>query len=181
MSRSVLPSGLAVALLLLGCPREAPEVRSSDVGDASVDAGPVDAGPPAPLAFRLEFTLSDGGVAVFDEFDAGVVVEPARVVELSAPVALEGARVRLLDWTDSVVPSDDVLETSDAGFRYRIELVQPLKPGRSYAVLVDSESADRVTDLLGRDFDEWRLAFRVAGEVQPEPGQASKKSKKIRR
>jgi hypothetical protein len=156
-----------------------------DWADAGTDAGlAFDAGPPEPaaLAFRLAVVSLDGGLAVFDDaFDGGVRVEPARALELSSPVGLSGVRVRLLDGDDAVVPSDDTLETSDAGFRYRIELAQPLKTGRSYSVLVDAETADVFTDTFGRSSAEWRLPLRVLGEVQPEPGATSKKAKKKRR
>ncbi|MDX2014508.1 MAG: hypothetical protein SFW67_30200 [Myxococcaceae bacterium] len=170
------------AALLVGCPKPAAGPAPESM-DAAVDAGPIDAGvvAAAPLTFRLTATLVDGGLQTFDDLDAGLVLDPSRALELSASVGLVGARVRLLDWTDAVVASDDSLETSDAGFSYRIDLLQPLKSGRSYSVLVDAESAERVSDGLGREFDEWRLGVRVTGEVQPEPGQGSEKPKKTRR
>jgi hypothetical protein len=174
-------SHLLLLVLLAGCPQAvvpAPE----DAGAAAALA--VDAGPPPlpPLTFQLVATFLDGGRSRLDDaFDAGMTLEPAGALELTSPLGLAGVRVRLLDWTDAVVPSDDLLETSDGGFRYRLELTQPLKSGRTYSLLVDGESADAFSDVFGRDHEPWRVPLRVLGDPEPEAGQASKKTKKKRR
>jgi hypothetical protein len=169
--------------LLAGCPQAvAPEIAGRV--DSGLEAAlVVDAGPPPlpPLTFQLVATFVDGGLSRLDALDAGVTVEPTRALELTSPVGLAGVRVRLLDWADAVVPSDDQLETSDGGFRYRLELTQPLKSGRTYSLLVDGESADQFSDVFGRDHEPCRVPLRILGDLEPEAGQASKKTKKKRR
>jgi hypothetical protein len=181
-ARSLLSSLGVLVVFLSACPsNQVPEVPS--VLDAGADAGgaPVDAGPPA-LTFRLAVSFVDGGHLDVDLGDAGVLaLESANSLELTSPIPLLGARVRLLDWTDAVVAGDDELEVSDAGFRYRIQPLQPLKSGRGYSVLVDAESTDQFTDAYGRSHDELRVPLRIAGEVQPEPGQTTSKKKRKKR
>lgn len=173
------------SLLVLGsaCPASQPPVPPNVlVADSGTDAGePVDAGLPS-LTFRLAISFIDGGQLDVDLGDAGVVsLEPATSLTLTSPIPLLGTRVRLLDWTDAVVAGDDELDVSDAGFRYRIRTLQPLKSGRGYSLLIDAESVEQFTDGFGRTHDELRVPLRVAGEVQPEPGQSTSKKKRKKR
>lgn len=177
--------GFSLASALCGCP-ESPRLAPTDAGpSAAVDAGPlvVDAGPP-PLTLLVRFEAADGGpdVVVDTGSDAGLVfIEPARAIELSASLGLDDVRVRLFDWSDAIVQSDDRLERTDAGFHYRIELAAPLKTGRSYSLLLDGETQDAFRDQAGREHLELRVNVRVTADVQPEPGARPKKPARKRR
>lgn len=181
---------LICSLVALGCPK--PQETPPDAGspvDAGelVDAGlePVDAGPPT-LRFTMRFTFVDGGMLETDQDGAptqsapGVALDPAQSLTLTFPDPLDDVRVRVMDWTDAVVASDDEAVAPDAGFTYRITFAQPLKSGRSYSLLIDSEAHDTFTDSKGHVFDEVRKSFKIAGEVQPEPGAPAKKKRKKR-
>lgn len=172
------------ALMLLGCPSEKPQ-EAPDAAVAVIDAGVVevvDAGPPAPL--RLEFAVtasSDAGetpLAFSDESPTDV--DAVTALQLTTPVRLKDYRVRLFDWNDQVVTSDDAADLGDGGLSYRIELPEPLKTGRRYSVLVDAELAPEITDEAGRTYDDVRLDLKVRGEivVDKKPAKKSKKSRK---
>ena len=163
------------ALVLAGCPKPVIEPIDASVAevDACVDAG-VDAGAVA-LSFAIELETTDAGVIT--GLDAGAMIEPLRAVTLSFPSALDDVRFRVMDWNDLVVPSDDEA-TVDGGLTYRIVFVQPLKTGRGYSLLIDAETKDTFADERGHQYDELRIPFRVAGEVQPEPGAPAKKKKR---
>lgn len=164
------------ALVIAGCPKP-PVVEPIDASvvelDAGVDAG-VDAGAVA-LGFSIELETIDAGFLA--GLDAGATIDPLRAITLTFPSALDDVRFRVMDWTDSVVPSDDE-STTDAGLTYRIVFVQPLKTGRSYSLLIDAETKDTFTDERGHQYDELRIPFRISGEVQSEPGAPVKKRKK---
>ncbi|MDP3234270.1 MAG: hypothetical protein Q8N26_15930 [Myxococcales bacterium] len=164
------------ALVLAGCPK-APVVDPIDASVAELDAG-VDAGVDAgtePLGFTIDLETTDAGVIT--GLDAGAMIEPIRAITLTFPTALDDVRFRVMDWTDSVVPSDDE-STVDGGLTYRIVFVQPLKTGRGYSLLIDAETNDTFSDTRGHQYDELRIPFRVAGDVQPEPGAPVKKKKR---
>lgn len=165
-----------LALVLAGCPKP-PVVEPIDASIAEPDAG-VDAGVDAgtqPLGFTIELETTDAGVIT--GLDAGATIEPLRAITLTFPTALDDARFRVMDWTDSVVPSDDE-SAVDGGLTYRIVFVQPLKTGRGYSLLIDAETKDTFADERGHQYDELRIPFRVAGDVQPEPGAPAKKKKR---
>jgi hypothetical protein len=159
-------------LVLTGCPKP-PVIEPVDASLPEVDAG-VDAGP-VPLGFSLELETVDAGTIT--GLDAGATIEPLRAITLMFPSALDDVRFRVMDWTDSVVPSDDE-STIDGGLMYRIVFVQPLKTGRSYSLLVDAETKDTFADERGHQYDELRIPFRISGEVQSEPGAPAKKKKR---
>jgi len=168
------------ALVWLGCPTPAGAPNAAvDAGPAQlqpIDAGVLDAGP-AQLQFSLTSTLVDGGTAVVDVAEGHALLEPSAALELKLPSPLVDARVRVMDWNDAVVESDD----QATGLSYRIGLLQPLKSGRRYALLIDAETQDTFSDAAGRHFDEVRIELLVTGEVQPEPGQKPKSKKSKRR
>lgn len=166
-------------LLLSGCPK--PPERVIDAGlppepDAGFDAGTPDAGP-EPLRFSITFDTVDAGAITVEGLDAGAELPQVRAVTLSFPAPLEDLRVRVMDWTDAVVASDDEA-SADGGFVYRITFLAPLKTGRGYALLLDAETGDTFRDARGTGYAEVRLPFRIAGEVQPEPGAPAKKRTK---
>ncbi len=172
------------ALLWLGCPTPvgAPDA-SADAGPAQptpIDAGVPDAGP-AQLQFSLTSSVVDGGTALVDVIEGHALLDPSNALELKLPSPLLDARIRLMDSSDAVVESDDQAIASDAGFSYRIGLLQPLKGGRRYSLLIDAETQDTFSDEAGHQFDEVRVELQVSGEVQPEAGQKPKQKKSKRR
>ncbi len=163
-------------VLLAGCPKP-PVIESADASVPEFDAG-VDAGVetrPVVLGFAIVLETVDAGSMT--GLDAGSTIEPLRAITLTFPSALDDARFRVMDWTDSVVPSDDE-STVDGGLTYRIVFVQPLKTGRSYSLLIDAETKDTFADERGHPSDELRIPFRILGELQFEPGATAKKKKK---
>lgn len=165
-----------IVLVLAACPKP-PVVEPMDASVAEPGAG-VDAGVDAgtePLGFTIELETTDAGVIT--GLDAGATIEPLRAITLTFPTALDDVRFRVMDWTDSVVPSDDE-STVDGGLTYRIVFVQPLKTGRGYSLLIDAETKETFSDVRGHQYDELRIPFRVAGDVQPEPGAPKKKKRK---
>lgn len=172
---------LGFLLVLMGCPAQAPkppEVVVIDSGPIEIDAGaPVDAGPPLPSSLEptVVATFRDGGtvpVTAKAEIDAPIALT------ISLPIALKDFRIRLVDYREQIVVSDDELIAD--GRTYVITLPEPLKTGRGYNLVLDSELGPVVTDDSGGTWNDWELAFRIAGEVQPEPG-APKKPKKQKR
>lgn len=176
-------AGLVALAVLSGCPEEKP--AEIDAGapvtiDAGVVAEPVDAGPPPPL--RLEFVVTaktDGGEEALEFADGVAELESTSGLALTTPVRLHDYRVRLFDWADQAVASDDTAELSDAGLAYRIELVEPLKTGRRYTLVVDAELAPEIGDEAGRHYDDVRLGLKVRGEIVPDkPAKKPGKKKK---
>jgi hypothetical protein len=166
-------------LLLAGCPKPPEPVPDAGLRrepDAGVDAGVADAGR-EPLRFSITFDTVDAGSFTVDGLDAGAELPQVRALALSFPAPLDDLRVRVMDWTDAVVASDDEA-SADGGFVYRVVFLAPLKTGRGYALLLDAETGDTFRDAQGAEYAEVRLPFRIAGDVQPEPGQPAKKSKK---
>jgi hypothetical protein len=173
----------ALAVLLLGCPEQrteradAGELSAPDSGAGDAGVEPIDAGPPAPTTLGATVTaaLADGGTAAVvanGEFD------PPIALTVSLPVQLKDFRIRLMDWRDQVVTSDDELQAD--GRTLRISLPEPLKTGRSYTLVLDAELGPVVTAQSGRTYNDWELPFRIAGEVQPDKPQkpAPRKPKK---
>lgn len=174
-----LPIGL-VLVLISGCPKPSPDVPI----DAGLVPAVVDAGPPPPPALERWITIEqlDAGVAQFDFADAGTSeLEPITAITLRTNTELTDVRVRLFDWSDAIVASDDEQHSSDAGFEYRLVPLQPLKRGRGYQFVVDAESQDRFRDGAGRDYDEWRLPIRIVGDVEIDPAAPSKKRPKSKK
>lgn len=169
-------------VLFAGCPKAPAPVVDAGLPvepDAGVDAGAPDAGP-APLRFSITFDTVDAGTITVDGIDAGTEVPQVRAVTLSFTEPLDDLRVRVMDWTDAVVASDDEASV-DGGFVYRIAFLAPLKTGRAYSLLLDAETKDTFRDAQGTEYAELRLPFRISGDVQPEPGAPTKKSKKKKR
>lgn len=160
-------------LLLMACPSKPTAV------DAGLpDAGPievVDAGPPAPVVLvpTITATFVDGGSG---EIKTDGEVDQPKSLTIALPAGLSDFRLRVLDWRDQVVASDDEL-LSD-GKTYLITFVEPLKTGRSYQVLIDAELGPVVTTEAGATVDDFELRFRVAGDVVPDPPAPGSKKRK---
>lgn len=171
---------LVVATGLFGCPSDKPAPdASAELPDAAaqLDAAViVDAGPPAPTALEptVIAAFADGGTS---SIASQATIDPPASLTVSLPVKLKDFRVRVLDWRDQVVPSDDELMAD--GLTYLVTLTEPLKTGRSYTVVLDAELGPVVTSEAGATFNDWELAFRVSGEVQPDaPSRKSAPKKK---
>lgn len=164
------------ALALTACPDRSTADAAIETDAAGFDAGLVDAGPPLPLTLEptVTATARDAGTI---ELKAGSETDDVVSLTVTIPVKLKDFRIRLMDWRDQIVPSDDELMAD--GKTYVIALSEPLKTGRGYSLKLDAELGPVVTDDTGGIWDDWELAFRVAGEVVPEPG--SKKSSKKKR
>ncbi len=135
------------------------------------DAGPADAGPPIPAAllFTLDFLGLDGGLSIVASTAEGAQVDPARTLLIQFPAPLKDYRVRMFDGAEQVLASDEEARAEDGGMSYRIELAEPLKPGRSYALSVDAELGHEITDISGHGYRDVRVAFKVRGKAEPEP------------
>lgn len=165
-----------IGVTLLGCPEDRPALPAPvDAGSPEViiDAGPVDAGP-SSLDPVVTAAWADGGSAIVT---AQAEIEPATSLTVALPTSLKDFRIRLLDFREQVVASDD--ELSADGRTYRIVPTQPLQTGRRYSLQLDAELGPVVTDTAGATFEDWQLEFRVTGEVVPEkPAAPAPKRKK---
>lgn len=166
-------SWLGLLLVLMACPAEVAKPVIVDAGVVEVDAGqPVDAGPlpPSSLEPTVVALFADGGtvsVTPKSELDA------AKALTISLPIKLKDFRIRLLDYREQIVVSDDELMAD--GRTYVITLPEPLKTGRGYNLVLDAELGPIVTDDSGGTWNDWELPFRIAGDVQPEPVAGKKK------
>jgi hypothetical protein len=169
----------AVGLVVCGCPEKRAEVIDAGAVaevDAGLDAGePFDAGPPPPATLDPVVTVgfADGGVG---PLSANAEVDVPRTLTVAIPLKLKDFRLRLMDWRDQVVVSDDELLAD--GKTLLVTPAEPLKTGRSYTLVLDAELGPVVTDESGRTFNDWELGFRVAGEVQPDKPEPKKPLKK---
>ena len=165
-------------LVFAACPSEVQKPVVIDAGPLVVeviDAGPIDAGPPIPSSLEptVVARFPDGGTA---EVTAKAEIDSPTSLTIALPIKLKDFRVRLIDFRDQIVTSDD--ELVDDGRTLVIKLPEPLKTGRGYTLTLDSELGPIVTDESGGTWNDWELAFRIAGDVQPEPGAPKKKPKK---
>lgn len=150
------------------------------------DGGPSDAGAlPRPPAVDLVVVSADGGRTAVVAADGGVglELEPAKGIELWITPRLRTPRIRLFDWNQQLVESDDTELTPEgavaSGLGYHIELLEPLRAGRSYTLRIDSEIGPMLLDEAGTELNELRLSLKVLGE--PEPKDKPRPSRKRRR
>lgn len=158
---------LVIVVGLTACPSETARsaLDAAAEFDAGADAGVlIDAGPPAPTTLEPTVVAAlDGGVA---SLVAQGTIEPTNALTLTLPMKLKDFRVRLLDWRDQVVASDDELMAD--GLTYVIAFPEPLKTGRSYTLVLDAELGPVVTAESGATFNDWELPFQISGEVVPD-------------
>ncbi len=175
MRSAILGLGLAA---FLGCPKasEVVVVDAAIVVVEVVDAGPIDAGPPIPASLEpiVSAGLADGGSLTVTPPKAEI--DPATTLTVALPIKLKDFRIRLLDWRDQIVVSDDELLAD--GRTYLLTLKEPLKAGRGYTLVLDAELGPIVTDEAGGTFNDWELAFRISGDVAPDPSAPKKKKKR---
>ncbi len=163
--------------------------------DAGVAEAPQVPQAPPPVRFSLQYQpiqapgLADAGLLDAGLPDAGLaeislapdeepLIEPTSVVELRSTLGLRNYRVRLFDEAERAMVSDDDVEESESGMLYRINLPQPLKTGFEYTLVVDAQTGTAFTDTQGREVEELRTTFQVAGEKEkpaPPPRPARKK------
>ncbi|WP_408890368.1 hypothetical protein ACJ2CR_05945 [Myxococcus faecalis] len=183
LRRTALASAFCCGLLALtGCP----DKTAPGAPDASVAAVPEAPKTPPPTTFALRYQpLADAGTSDLAEISLEPgdkpLIQPTSSLELTASHGLRNYRVRLFDEAERAMVSDDVAEESDDKLVYRIVLPQPLKTGFSYTLVVDAQTGTAFTDTLGREVDELRTTFQIAGEKEkPAPAPAPSKKKKRR-
>ena len=169
---------LGLVVVLAGCPAEVPRALAvvMDAGPVELDAGsPIDAGPPPPASLEpvVRASFRDGG---FAQVTAKSEIDQATSLTISLPIKLKDFRIRLVDFREQIVVSDDELVAD--GKTLIITPAEPLRTGREYTLVLDSELGPIVTDDSGGTWNDWELAFRIAGDVQPEPGALKRKPKK---
>ncbi len=174
---SAVIAALASALLFVapGCRKDS---SAPDAGAATAEP----AAPQVPDTLQLTLTIDSpelGAVLVAFDEDATPEVPPAQALRVRTNMVLTNYRVRLLDEADRVVPSDDQVRAEPDGLLYEIALLEPLKTGFAYALVVDPQTGPELRDALGRSHPEQRLEFKVAGErekpLPPEPKKTSRK------
>ncbi|MDP1824933.1 MAG: hypothetical protein Q8L48_16875 [Archangium sp.] len=166
-------SWLGLLLVLMACPAEVAKPVIVDAGVVELDAGsPVDAGPPPPSSLEptVVASFADGGTTALT---AESQIDAAKALTISLPIKLKDFRIRLLDYREQIVVSDDELMAD--GRTYVITLPEPLKTGRGYNLVLDAELGPIVTDDSGGTWNDWELPFRIAGDAQPEPVAGKKK------
>lgn len=181
---------LVLALACWGCPARRDiaqqQVDASAGGDDSgvdlLDAGSeareaADASIPSSSLSRargidVELTVEavDGGRTTLTltglGLDAGASeIEPTRLLELRLSPRPQSPRIRLFDWTEQIVESNDTGLSSDDDpiYAYRIEALEPLHAGRTYILTVDSELGGRLLDASGSPLEEVRIPLKVVG------------------
>ncbi|ADO72096.1 conserved uncharacterized protein [Stigmatella aurantiaca DW4/3-1] len=173
------PIVLCASLILTGCPDKQPTgpLDSGTVTDAVPDAG---SGPVA-TSFTLRYQLGDAGLEpIAMTVDERPSIEPTSVLELRSSRPLRNYRIRLFDEADRAMISDDSVEESADGIVYRITLPNPLKTGHRYTLVADAQTGAAFTDSLGRELEDLRFEFQVAGEKE-KPAPPPKKDPKKRR
>jgi hypothetical protein len=174
---------ICASLLLAGCPDKQP---TTPVDGGTAEALQQDAGPamPPPAAFTIRYQLGDGGMEPIPlAVEEKPTIEATSVIELHSSIGLRNYRVRLFDEIERAMVSDDSAEESPNGVIYRISLPTPLKSGHKYTLVLDAQTGTAFTDALGREVDELRFEFQVAGEKEKDapPPPPKKNEKKKRR
>ncbi|MDY7231143.1 hypothetical protein [Hyalangium rubrum] len=172
---------LCASFVLVGCPDKQPAGQAdSGVAEAPQDVPP--AAPP-PASFTVRYQLTDAGTDLIPlTAEERPTIEPTSSLELHSSIGLRNYRIRLFDEAERAMISDDSAEETPEAVIYRIALPNPLKSGHKYTLVVDPQTGTSFTDTLGREVQELRLEFQVAGEKEKDkPAPAPKNEKKKRR
>lgn len=115
--------------------------------------------------------------------DEQPTIEPTSVLELRSSIGLRNYRIRLFDEADRAMVTDDSAEETPAGVIYRISLPTPLKSGHKYTLVLDAQTGSAFTDTQGREVQDLRMEFQIAGEKEketpaPTPTNKNKKPEK---
>jgi len=178
--RRFLRRGLVVfgaSFVLAGCPDKQP----AGSADASVAEAPQDTppAPPPPAAFTIRYQIGDSGMESIPlAVEERPTIEPTSVIELHSSLGLRNYRIRLFDEVDRAMVSDDSAEESPDGVVYRITVPTPLKSGHKYTLVLDAQTGTTFTDSLGRELQDLRLEFQIAGEKEKEKPPEPKKKKR---
>ena len=198
---------LVLASAYWGCPARRDSAPQGDAGAGGDDSGvdlldagsealePADASIPSsssPSRARgidVELTVEavDGGRTTLTlnglGLDAGASeIEPARLLELRLSPRPQSPRIRLFDWTEQIVESNDTDRSSgdDPIYAYRIEALEPLRAGRTYTLTVDSELGGRLLDASGSPLEEVRMPLKVVGGLKADSPSRSGPSRRRR-
>jgi hypothetical protein len=170
---------LCASILLTGCP----DKQSATSADGGITEAPQDAGPavPPPAAFTIRYQLNDGGMEPIPlAVEERPTIEVTSMLELHSSIGLRNYRIRLFDEIDRAMVSDDSAEETPNGVIYRISLPTPLKSGHKYTLVLDAQTGTAFTDTLGREVEELRFQFQVAGEKEKAAPPPPPKKKKRR-
>ncbi|MFL5343525.1 MAG: hypothetical protein ACJ8AT_01970 [Hyalangium sp.] len=140
-----------------------------------------DAGPPAspPASFTLRYQLKDGGMEpIALTVDEQPTIESTSVLELRSSIGLRNYRIRVFDEADRAMVSDDSAEETPNGVVYRVSLPTPLKSGHKYTLVLDAQTGSTFTDTQGRELQDLRMEFQIAGEKEKEAPAPPPKNKK---
>ena len=170
---------LCASILLTGCP----DKQSATSADGGITEAPQDAGPavPPPAAFTIRYQLNDGGMEPIPlAVEERPTIEVTSMLELHSSIGLRNYRIRLFDEIDRAMVSNDSAEETPNGVIYRISLPTPLKSGHKYTLVLDAQTGTAFTDTLGREVEELRFQFQVAGEKEKDAPPPPPKKKKRR-
>lgn len=166
------------ALVLAGCPKK-DQPAAPDAGLAEAPAA--DAGVQPLVTFDIQYQAPDAGMAPLTLApDEPPVIEPTSTLELRSKPGLRNYRVRLFDEVDRAMVTDDVADDSPEQLVYRINLPTPLKSGHAYTLVVDAQTGTSMTDAQGRDVEDLRVEFKIAGEKEKPPPPVQKNGKRRR-
>ncbi len=176
-STGVLILGM-LALIIGGCGQcgTGPE-EEEEAHDARADTPePVDI--PYDGRIRLvSLELEHDGDRRQLEIGESLEIPANAVLYLETWQRLDDHRVRLVDGADRLVPFD--LETGPVATRsgpsvepggtwFRLTPGEELREGRSYTVRIEPELAERITDHLGRDYEDLVIELRLMESAEPE-------------
>jgi len=157
---------------------------AQEAADASTSSSPSRA---RGIDVELTVEAVDGGRTTLTlnglGLDAGASeIEPTRLLELRLSPRPQSPRIRLFDWTEQIVESNDTGLSSgdDPIFVYRIEALEPLQAGRTYILTVDSELGGRLLDASGSPLEEVRMPLRVVGDLKADSPSRSGPSRRRR-
>jgi outer membrane murein-binding lipoprotein Lpp len=170
---------VCASLLLAGCPDKQAASMDGGLAEAPQDAGPA---VPPPAAFTIRYQPGDGGLEPIPlAVEERPTIEPTSLLELHSSIGLRNYRIRLFDEIERAMVSDDSAEENPNGVIYRISLPTPLKSGHKYTLVLDAQTGTAFTDALGREVDELRFQFQVAGEKEKDAPPPPKKNEKKKR
>jgi hypothetical protein len=171
---------LCASTLLAGCP----DKQSAAPVDGGLVEAPEDAGPstPPPASFTVRYQLANGGMESIPlVVEERPTIESTSVIELRSSMGLRNHRIRLFDEVERAMVSDDSAEETPNGVVYRISVPTPLKSGHKYTLVLDAQTGTAFTDSLGREIEDLRFQFQIAGEKEAPAPPPKKNEKKKRR
>lgn len=167
------------ALVLAGCPNK--EQPAAADGGPTAEAPAADAGAQPLVTFDIQYQVPDAGMSPLTQAPGETpVIEPTSSIELRSKPGLRNYRVRLFDEASRAMVTDDVADDSPEQLVYRINLPAPLKSGHEYTLVVDAETGTSMKDAQGRDVEDLRAEFKIAGEKEKPPPPVKQTGKRRR-